>query len=246
MAQENRLELNAAEDPAIVHRMLTWMYVSNYDDEPAVSHGMQSHLARALVNIDVYCIAENYDLASLQEKAIEKILSQSWSMWTTDEINILFKKIGSEIPSSIGKNLISDCTDQVPGLFFKEDGTCAIRDVEKFTSDCFQELQIQKRDQKIARLEQQVLASKWDAIISQMQPNEVQTERDKLQAQRDIAVDQLDRAIRATVEEDDCEECGAEFGAYLRSPPLSNLPLVLSCKRCHKTRYPCVVRMMGA
>lgn len=86
------MELNTDKDPATVHRMLTWIYVSNYDDEPAVSHGIQPHLARAPINVEVYCIAGVYDPASLQEKAIEKSAAQSWSMWTMDEFDILFKK----------------------------------------------------------------------------------------------------------------------------------------------------------
>lgn len=251
--------------------MLTWMYISEYDDEPAVqavtepaddtqssagpgtqseasqseassstilgspnpanAGGMQPHLGRALINIDVYCIAEKYQIGRLQKLAIDRCLAQSWATWTLEELTVLVKKLYSSVPRSckpLRRKLINDCADQMPGFFVKEDGTCAIEDVGNFASDLSQELQIRECDKQIVRLEQQLTMSKFDGCMLQMQLSEAQMERD-------IAVQQLDLTIKATQNEDNCKECGARFGAYLLPQLFPNIPLPITCKSCHTT-----------
>lgn len=246
------------DDPAAVHRMITWMYVSDYDDEPAVpvhagqdphgedsvtlassgsspenTHGMQPNVAQALINIDVYRIAEKYELGRLQKRATEKCQAQSWSTWTLDELTVLVKRLYPPCPRSckpLRKQLISDCADQVPGLFVKADGTCVIEDVGPFPSDLSQELRIRECEASIVRLEHQLSVSKGDRVALEIQLTEALRERD-------AALRQLDLTIVAAIDEDNCRECGAHFGAYLIPQPLRNLPLALTCKICHATHF---------
>lgn len=255
----NLLVLDEANDPAAVNRMLTWIYGSNYNDRPGIqawnkpatdsqrSAGLGAPgqtfalaltgrsdtphpLAQTLIDIDVYCIAEKYDLPGLQKMAIDKCMAQSWSEWTLEELTILVKKIYSSVPMSckaLRRKLIYDCADQAPGFFVKEDGTCAIGDAGNFASDLSQELQIRECDRKITELHHQLAMSKQRERLLQMRLNDVAVERDD-------ELRLLSRAAQSSFRNENCKKCGSHFGAYLEALfPRRKLHLFLVCRACN-------------
>lgn len=206
---------------------------------PANTDGMQPYVARALINIDVYCIAEKYSLGGLQKQASGKCQARPWSTWTLDEITVLVKRLYPPAPRSckpLCKQLISDCANQGPGLFIKADGTCFIEDVGHFTSDLSQELQIRKCNDAITRLGHQLYASREDRIALEVQLAGALRERDAV-------LQQIDLTIIAAIDENSCMECGAHFGAYLIPQPYRGLPLALTCKLCHATHISTIGRV---
>lgn len=242
--------------------MLTWEFTLDYNDEPAVQDVanvannlqslaipgiqsedssaaissrentgiMQSRLARAMINIDVCSFAEKYKTLGLQKKAIEKCSDQQWSTWTHDELALLSKKISDfSTPrrcKALFKKAISDYADRMFDAKIQRDQTCAIENLGDFACDLCQELRTRELDGKIASLQAEVIRSEFDESV-------LKTKLRNVQCERDIAVRQRDLVVSDMVEHDSCRQCGARFGAYLRSHDFPSFPFYVACKTCH-------------
>ena len=192
---------------------------------------MQLHLARALLNIDMYCLAEKYDIGGLQDLAAEKCLAESWATWTVDELSILVKKLypaPTRSCKALRKKLIQACAEKLPGFFFKADGTCAIADAGNFATDLSQEVQIRECEKQIENLETKLLFSGHDNLHLHIALTQARIERDE-------AVKNLNMAIKSTIDIDQCQDCHASFGGMIGFESLPGLPLPIVCKRCHSS-----------
>lgn len=239
MGQGNLLVLDHNDDPEVVFRMLTWMYVADYDDGPpeaAISGGsipaspgaMQPHLIQAVNNIDVYCMAEKYEIEDLQSKATDKCLAQPWTLWTLDELTVLVKKLYPAAPGSckeLRKKLISACADQIPGFFVTANQTCAIANVGNFATDLSQEVQIREFEAENDQLKDQNASLRWDTFHLRRNMSEVV-------AQRDHALQLLNQVIQP-LPNNTYEASGQCYdGCPLNRPPCI-LPRSHICRTCY-------------
>lgn len=239
MGQGNLLVLDDRDDPAVVFRMLTWMYTSDYDDGPpaeAISGGsilanpgtMQPQLSRALNNIDVYCMAEKYEIEKLQRQASDRCLAQSWTLWTLDELTVLVKKLYPAVPGSckeLRKKLINACADQIPGFYIKADNTCAIADAGNFATDLSQEVRIRECEKRIEQLQNQEFMMKWDEFLLQRRLVEAEAQRDSAlgllnHVARPFSDDKYERSKQC------CDSCPLKRAACV-------LPRSYICRNCN-------------
>jgi len=138
-AASNTIDLED-DDPAIIRRMVNYMYQLDYTYEPKAEHET-SHM---MIDVQMYAIADKYDIPGLKRLAILKFRGLTNASWKTPAFPEAIKAIYETTPDSdrgLRDVVLKKSVEHSKTLFKAETGFKEmLQEAPSFASDLAKEL----------------------------------------------------------------------------------------------------------